>query len=171
MKIFLIKKFYQILFINILDIKMQNLDKDLTKLNQDLKLVADLKNHFLKKELEMQDKVVVNRQTLEEVQFNGSSQNRDHSFNLNKKEKNLHLKSALSSKLSEDKLFFIDTFKIDSFKTKDLNKNLKTLNYNSAFLFIQKDGVDKNFKLASSNIPKISLLNQKGINVKDINNL
>ena len=44
--------------------------------------------------------------------------NRDHSFKLNKKKK-LALKSALSTKLSEDKLIFIDTFKIDSFKTKD----------------------------------------------------
>ena len=48
--------------------------------------------------------------------------NRDHSFKLNKKEKKLALKSALSTKLSEDKLIFIDSFKIDSFKTKELSK-------------------------------------------------
>ena len=51
--------------------------------------------------------------------------NRDHSFNLNKKEKKLALKSALSSKLNEDKLIFIDTFKTENFKTKDLNSKLK----------------------------------------------
>ena len=95
-------------------------------------------------------------------------QNRDYSFNLNKKEKKLALKSALSSKLIEDKLFIIDTFKIDSHKTKDLNKTLKDFDYNSALFIHDKEGVDKNFKLASSNIPKISLLNQNGINVKDI---
>ena len=94
--------------------------------------------------------------------------NRNHSFNLNKKERKLALKSALSSKLNENKLFIIDTFKIDSHKTKDLNKNLKYFEYNSALFIHEKQGVDKNFKLASSNIPKISILNQNGINVKDI---
>ena len=94
--------------------------------------------------------------------------NRDHSFNLNKKEKKLALKSALSSKLNEDKLYIIDTFKINSHKTKDLNKTLKEFEYISALFIHEKEGVDKNFKLASANIPKISILNQNGINVKDI---
>ena len=94
--------------------------------------------------------------------------NRDHSFTLNKKERKLALKSALSSKLYEDKIFIIDTFKINSHKTKDLNKTLKEFEYNSALFIHEKEGVDNNFKLASSNIPKISILNQNGINVKDI---
>ena len=94
--------------------------------------------------------------------------NRDHSFTLNKKERKLALKSALSSKLHEDKLFIIDTFKISSHKTKELNKTLKEFEYNSALFIHEKEGVDNNFKLASSNIPKISILNQNGINVKDI---
>ena len=94
--------------------------------------------------------------------------NRDHSFKLNKKEKKLALKSALSTKLSEDKLIFIDTFKLDSFKTKDLCKYLKNFAYTSALFVHAEKEIDNNFKLASSNIPKISLLNDKGINVKDL---
>ena len=94
--------------------------------------------------------------------------NRDHSFNLNKKEKILALKSALSAKLSSEKIVFIDTFKINSFKTKDLNINLKEFNFNSALFVYSEKGLDKNFKLASSNIPKVSVLNQKGINVRDL---
>ncbi len=94
--------------------------------------------------------------------------NRDHSFSLNKKEKKLAIKSALSSKLSENKLLFIDTFKIDNFKTKELNLKLKKFSYESALFIYSDDGIDKNFKLASSNIPRVSLLNQKGINVKDL---
>ena len=93
---------------------------------------------------------------------------RDHSFNLNKKEKILALKSALSAKLSSEKIVFIDTFKINSFKTKDLNINLKEFNFNSALFVYSEKGLDENFKLASSNIPKVSVLNQKGINVKDL---
>ena len=94
--------------------------------------------------------------------------NRDYSFNLNKKEKKLAIKSALSTKFLQDKIVFIDTFKIDSFKTKELNKNLEKFDYSSALFIYSENGVDNNFKLASSNIPKVSLLNQKGINVKDI---
>ena len=94
--------------------------------------------------------------------------NRDYSFSLNKKEKKLALKSALSIKVSEDKVVIIDTFAIDSFKTKDLFLNLKLFDYESALFIYSETGLDKNFKLASSNIPKISILNQKGINVKDL---
>ena len=94
--------------------------------------------------------------------------NRDYSFSLNKKEKKLALKSALSIKVSEDKVIIIDTFAIDSFKTKDLFLNLKLFDFESALFIYSETGLDKNFKLASSNIPKISILNQKGINVKDL---
>ena len=94
--------------------------------------------------------------------------NRDHSFNLNKKEKKLALKSALSVKISQDKIIIIDTFEIKSFKTKDLFSDLKQFNYKSALFVHSEIGLDKNFKLASSNIPRVSILNQKGINVKDL---
>ncbi len=94
--------------------------------------------------------------------------NRDYSFNLNKKEKKLALKSALSVKFVEDKVFIIDTFEIKSFKTKDLYSDLQKFNYKSALFIYSENGLDKNFKLASSNIPRVSTLNQKGINVKDL---
>ena len=94
--------------------------------------------------------------------------NRDYSFSLNKKEKKLALKSALSIKVTEDKIIIIDSFEIKNFKTKELYSDLKQFNYKSA-LFVHSDkGINKNFKLASSNIPKISILNQKGINVRDL---
>jgi len=95
-------------------------------------------------------------------------QNRDHSFSLNKKERKLALKSALSSKLIEEKVIIIDTFEIKSFKTKELHSNLKQFDYKSALFIHSESGIDKNFKLASANIPRISILNQKGINVKDL---
>ena len=95
-------------------------------------------------------------------------QNRDHSFNLNKKEKKLALKSALSTKLIDEKVIIIDTFEIKSFKTKELYADLKQFDYKSALFVHSESGIDKNFKLASANIPKVSILNQKGINVKDL---
>ena len=94
--------------------------------------------------------------------------NRDYSFSLNKKEKKLALKSALSIKIDENKVLIIDSFEIKSFKTKDLFYDLKNFNYESALFIHSENGIDKNFKLASANIPKISILNQKGINVRDL---
>ncbi len=94
--------------------------------------------------------------------------NRDHSFSLNKKEKKLALKSALSIKINTNKVFIIDSFEIKSFKTKELFLDLQQFDYESALFVYSETGVDKNFKLASSNIPRVSILNQKGINVKDI---
>jgi len=98
----------------------------------------------------------------------GPTNNRDYSFDLNKKEKKLAIKSALSAKLNENKMIFLDTFKIDNFKTKSLNLTLKKFNYKSALFIYSEKGIDKNFKLASSNIPKVQILPQKGINVKDL---
>ncbi len=95
-------------------------------------------------------------------------QNRDYSFSINKKEKKLALKSALSSKFTDEKVVIIDTFEIKSFKTKELFSDLKQFNYKSALFIHSESGIDKNFKLASANIPKVSILNQKGINVKDL---
>ena len=98
----------------------------------------------------------------------GPNNNRDYSFDLNKKEKKLAIKSALSTKLTENKMIFVDTFKIDNFKTKSLSLTLKNFKYKSALFIYSEKGIDKNFKLASSNIPKVEILPQKGINVKDL---
>ena len=94
--------------------------------------------------------------------------NRDYSFNLNKKEKKLAIKSALSTKLTEDKIIFLDEFKCDNFKTKNLYSQLKNFIYDSALFIHSEKGVDKNFRLASSNLPKVSIISQKGLNVKDL---
>ena len=94
--------------------------------------------------------------------------NRDHSFNLNKKEKILALKSALSSKMSEDKIIFIDSFELNSHKTKTLSSKLIKFNFKSALFVYGDDQINDNFKKASSNIPKVSALSYKGINVKDL---
>ena len=95
-------------------------------------------------------------------------QNRDHSFSLNKKEKKLALKSALSIKFTEEKVIIIDSFEIKSLKTKELFSDLKQFDYKSALFIHSESGIDKNFKLASANIPRVSKKKKKGINVKDL---
>tara|TARA_B100000579_G_C22820350_1_gene850258 strand:- start:667 stop:1290 length:624 start_codon:yes stop_codon:yes gene_type:complete len=94
--------------------------------------------------------------------------NRDHSFSLNKKEKKLALKSALSSKLSENNIIFIDNFDIDTHKTKNLNIKLSKFNFKSALFVHSENNINENFKKASSNLPRVSTLSHKGINVKDL---
>tara|TARA_Y100001970_G_scaffold288197_1_gene414870 strand:- start:962 stop:1585 length:624 start_codon:yes stop_codon:yes gene_type:complete len=95
-------------------------------------------------------------------------QNRNHGFTLNKKEKKLAIKSALSTKISENQIVIIDTFKVDNFKTKDLHNKLKKFEFRSALFVYSDDGIDNNFKLASSNLPNVSIIKQNGVNVKDI---
>jgi large subunit ribosomal protein L4 len=94
--------------------------------------------------------------------------NRSYSFSLNKKERKLALKSALSSKFAEDNIIFIDSLNIESHKTKSLNVNLSKFDFNSALFVYADDNINENFRKASSNLPRVSLLNHKGINVKDI---
>ena len=65
-------------------------------------------------------------------------QNRDHSFSLNKKEKKLALKSALSSKLLDDNIIFLDTLEIKTHKTKELVTKLNNFQFNTA-LFVYGD--------------------------------
>ncbi len=93
---------------------------------------------------------------------------RDHSFSLNKKEKKLALKSALSSKLLEDNIIFLDTLEIKNYKTKELVAKLNNFNFNTALFVYGDEKIDDNFKKASSNIPHVSILSCSGINVKDL---
>jgi large subunit ribosomal protein L4 len=95
-------------------------------------------------------------------------QNRDHSFSLNKKEKMLALKCALSNKINNDEIIIIDSYEVDDHKTKNLYNNLKNFEFRSA-LFIHNDNEkNENFKRASSNIPRLAMLSDKGLNVKDL---
>ena len=95
-------------------------------------------------------------------------QNRDHSFSLNKKEKILALKCALSNKINDEKVVFVDSFNVINHKTKNLFNILKNFEFNSA-LFIHNDNEENlNFKRASTNIPRLAMLSDRGLNVRDL---
>ena len=97
-------------------------------------------------------------------------QNRDHSFSLNKKEKMLALKCALSNKINKEEVVFLDSLEIIENKTKNLFKNLKNFEFNSALFIHNENEKNQNFKRASSNIPRLAMLSDKGLNVKDLMN-
>ena len=95
-------------------------------------------------------------------------QNRDHSFSLNKKEKTLALKCALSNKSKKEEIIFLDSLEIADHKTKKLFNSLKKFNFNSALFIHSEKSNNENFKKASSNIPKLAMLSEKGLNVRDL---
>ena len=95
-------------------------------------------------------------------------QNRDHSFSLNKKEKTLALKCALSNKSKNEEIIFVDSLEIADHKTKKLFNSLKKFNFNSALFIHSEKNNNENFKKASSNIPKLAMLSEKGLNVRDL---
>ncbi|MDR0484129.1 MAG: 50S ribosomal protein L4 [Alphaproteobacteria bacterium] len=92
---------------------------------------------------------------------------RDHSHKLPKKVRALGLKSAISSKFKEGKLFVIENLNIETNKTADLSKILGKLGLKST-LFVDAQVVNDKFKMASSNIIGVDVLPNIGLNVYDI---
>ena len=92
---------------------------------------------------------------------------RDHSIKLSKKFRKLALRHALSSKLKDGNIVILSEAKLSKPKTSLLVKNLQKLAVDSA-LFIDAHEFDKNFELATMNIPNIDILPVQGINVYDM---
>ena len=91
---------------------------------------------------------------------------RDYSFKMNKKERRLALKSALTSRVQENKLIVLDELKLDAIKTKDMKKVLDNLKVNKALVVLNGD--DYNVTLSARNIPDVMTASANTINVYDI---
>lgn len=91
---------------------------------------------------------------------------RDHSTDLPKKVRAAALRSALSVKAKEGKLIILDAV-AKTHKTKDMAKNLTTLNISNALVVLGGE-MDGNFTKAISNIPHFATLPTIGANVLDI---
>ena len=91
---------------------------------------------------------------------------RDYSFKLNKKEKRAALKSALTSRVQEDKLLVLDELKLDEIKTKKFQEVLDNLKVSKALVIIEDN--DKNVVLSARNIPDVITASTSTMNVYDI---
>lgn len=91
---------------------------------------------------------------------------RDYSFKMNKKEKAAALKSALSAKVSENKLIVVDEMKLDAPKTKTMQALLNGLDMKKALFVVDEEG--ENIKLSVRNIPAARGVYANAINVYDI---
>lgn len=95
--------------------------------------------------------------------------NRDYSFKINKKERVLALKSALSEKVLEKSLVVIDNFNMESNKTKDAIKVLENLKLEDKVLFVTSDDA-ANLYLATRNLPNCLVIYADEVNVYDLIN-
>ena len=91
---------------------------------------------------------------------------RDYSFKLNKKEKRAALKSALTTRVQENKFIVVDEFKMDEIKTKKFKAALDNLKVNKALVVL--DSVDDNVLLSARNIEGVKTAFTNTINVYDI---
>ena len=91
---------------------------------------------------------------------------RDYSFKLNKKEKRAALKSALTSRVEENKFIVVDEMNFDEIKTKKSQNVLSNLNVSKA-LVVLEDGNTK-AELSARNIADVKTARTNTINVYDI---
>ena len=91
---------------------------------------------------------------------------RDYSMKLNKKEKAGAMRSALTSKVNEEKFIVLDELKLDEIKTKKFVEVLNNLEVAKA-LVVTKDN-DPNVILSARNIPDVKTTLTNTINVYDI---
>ncbi len=91
---------------------------------------------------------------------------RDYSFKMNKKEKRFALKSALTSRVQENKLIVVDELKFDEIKTKKFQAVMDNLKVNKALVVLAEN--DENVVMSARNIPTVQTALTNTINVYDI---
>ena len=91
---------------------------------------------------------------------------RDYSFKMNKKEKRAALKSALTSRVAENKFIVIDEMHFDEIKTKKFQEVLNNLNVNKALVVLEDGNV--NAEISARNIADVKTAHTNTINVFDI---
>ena len=91
---------------------------------------------------------------------------RDYSFKLNKKEKRAALKSALTSRVEENKFIVVDEMKFEEIKTKNFQAMLNNLSVAKALVVVEED--NKNAILSARNIAGVKTAAANTINVYDI---
>ena len=91
---------------------------------------------------------------------------RDYTITLNKKEKRAALKSALTSRVQENKFIVVDELKLDEIKTKKFQNVLNNLKVSKALVVVGDDS--DNVVKSAKNIPTVKTAFVNTINVYDI---
>ena len=91
---------------------------------------------------------------------------RDYTIRLNKKEKRAALKSALTSRVQDNKFIVVDEFKFDEIKTKKFQNVMDNLKVSKALVVLGDN--DQNTVLSARNIADVKTAQVGTINVYDI---
>lgn len=91
---------------------------------------------------------------------------RDYSFKLNKKEKRAALKSALTSRVQENKLIVVDELKFDEIKTKNFKNVMDNLKVAKAYVVLNEN--DEKVVMSARNLPNVQTALTNTINVYDV---
>ena len=91
---------------------------------------------------------------------------RDYEVKMNKKERRAALKSALTSKVQDNKFVVVDNLALAEVKTKEMQKVLTNLKAEKALVIIAND--DKNIALSARNIADVETATVNNINVYDV---
>ena len=91
---------------------------------------------------------------------------RDYTIRLNKKEKRAALKSALTSRVQDNKFIVVDEFKFDEIKTKKFQNVMDNLKVNKALVVLADN--DQNAVLSARNIADLKTTQVNTMNVYDI---
>ncbi|SDX52395.1 large subunit ribosomal protein L4 [Ruminococcaceae bacterium YAD3003] len=92
---------------------------------------------------------------------------RSYSYTVPKKVKRLALKSALSSKVADQKLIVLENMDLDEVKTATVAKALKAIGAGNSSLIVL-EGINKNAELSARNIKDVKTALVNTINVMDI---
>ncbi|HOM62475.1 MAG TPA: 50S ribosomal protein L4 [Dysgonamonadaceae bacterium] len=93
---------------------------------------------------------------------------RDYSFKLNKKEKTLARKSALSLKAQNNAIVVVEDFDFEAPKTKQFSEILKNLQLADKKLLFVLPGQNKNVYLSARNLQKVNIVSASDINTYKI---
>ena len=98
----------------------------------------------------------------------GPTPDRNYTKKMNKKERRLALKSALSYKLIDSEMIVLDAMKLESGKTKEAIQVLTNLKVNNEKTLIVVNELDENLVLATRNLANVILLETDEINTLDV---
>ena len=93
---------------------------------------------------------------------------RDYEVKMNKKERRAALKSALTSKVQDNKLVVVDSLALAEAKTKEMQKVLTNLKADKALVITAAD--DQNVAISARNIADVQTATPSTINVYDVMN-
>ena len=97
----------------------------------------------------------------------GPTTERNYNIKMNKKERRLALKSALSYKVIDSELTVLDSLKLDNAKIKEMLSVMKNLKLEKSVLFVVDELTDEVI-LASRNVKGVKVILPNEINVLDV---